>query len=142
MPLMPPYLEDVASTAQLYGVIASLMATQIGKYSYKINGIDHSVDAIYVVKNRDADPPREWKRTGIETLIYEPQINGRDYLGATGLDQIFEIKVIQHDRSSTLGEAKSTLLIGLPFFKQRSHLGLNNQDSEELNLFQTQTHLG
>jgi hypothetical protein len=142
MPLTPPYLDDIASTADLHGAISLLMANQIGEYTYKVNGIAQAVEAIYVVSNRDTDPPREWQRSGIEILIYEPKISGHDYLGGTGLDQIFEIKVIQHDRSTSLGNAKSTLLTGLPMFKERSHLGSNAQDCEELNLYQAQTHIG
>jgi hypothetical protein len=142
MPLTPPYLDDIASTAELHQAVAAIMGSQIGEYSYKINGVAHTADAIYVVKNRDTDPPREWGRSGIEILIYEPKISGHNYLGATGLDQIFEIKVIQHDRSLNLANAKAALLVGLPLFGERSHLGSNAQDNEELNLFQVQTHLG
>jgi hypothetical protein len=141
MPLTPPYLDDIASTADLHRAIALLMASQIGQYTYKVNGVTETVEAIYVVSNRDTDPPREWHRSGIEILIYEPKISGRDYLGGTGLDQIFEIKVIQHDRSTTLGAAKSTLLTGLPMVKERSHLLGSAQQNEELNLYQVQTHL-
>jgi hypothetical protein len=142
MPLQQTYLEDIASTAELHQAIATAMGNQIGEYSYKINGLGHAVEAIYVVQNRDTDPPRDWKRNGIEILIYEPKIGGHNYLGATGLDQIFEIKVIQHDRSTTLNAAKSALLVGLPMLLERSHLGANNQENEELNLYQVQTHLG
>jgi hypothetical protein len=142
MPLPQPYLEDIDSTAELYQTITVIMGSQIGKYSYKINGVAHTVDAIYVVKNRDTDPPREWERSGVEILIYEPKIGGHNYLGVTGLDQIFEIKVIQHDRSITLTNAKATLLVGLPLFGERSHLLADAQQQEELNLFQTQTHIG
>jgi hypothetical protein len=142
MPLPQPYLEDIGSTAELHQAIAAIMGSQIGKYSYKINGVAHAADAIYVVENRDTDPPREWGRSGIEILVYEPKIGGHNYLGVTGLDQIFEIKVIQHDRSTTLNTAKSALLVGLPMLLERSHLGINNQDDEELNLYQVQTHLG
>jgi hypothetical protein len=142
MPLPQPYLEDIGSTAELYQTITVIMGSQIGKYSYKINGVAHTVDAIYVVKNRDTDPPREWERSGVEILIYEPKIGGHNYLGVTGLDQIFEIKVIQHDRSTNLTNAKAALLTGLPMINERSHLSGDAQQQEELNLFQTQTHIG
>jgi hypothetical protein len=142
MPLPLPLLEDIGSVAELYDAIETVLGSQVGEYSYTIKGIAQTSPAIFVVENRDTDPPREWERTGIEVLIYQPTVQGHSYLGGTGLDWNYEIKVIQHDRSSNLINAKSTLLCGLPMFQERSHLGSNAQDQEELNLFQVQTHIG
>jgi hypothetical protein len=137
----PPIYESFSSAAEVVDAVETILGSQLGRYHYTINGLPQDSPAIFLVDNPDTDPPREWQREGIEVLVYEPSVRGHDYLGTTGLDIIYQIKVIQHDRTQKLFTAKSTLLTGLPF-KERSHLAATLQDQEELNLLHTQTQIG
>lgn len=143
------YLEFINKASEIHDYLTGKVSDYLGIYTYKINNVEHTQPAIFVVEHEDEERPEEWavepnRATGfhIEILILPPAVTAKHYLMATGLNEIYQIKAIQHGRSKNLYEAKAALVVSLPYFREKSHLPKNRQDKEELNLIHTQTSLG
>jgi hypothetical protein len=121
--------------AELVAHLQSVLAGTLGTYT-------PGTPALYVVRDRDTDPPPNWTATGLECLIYPPRGYPQQYFGGhSALELVTEIKIIQHDRSSSTIDARRVLTRSLDV-TLISETANNREGSEEVTFaFQHYEHL-
>lgn len=127
-----PLRDRFSSNSDLYSFLKDVVLKDyLGIYTYTINNVDTSIPSIYIVKDKDEDPPNEWERQpdpahplmgAIECLIFKPKIKPREYWMKNGIVTIYEFRLIQHDRSKDLTDVQTWITGEIPLAKQTSHL--------------------
>jgi hypothetical protein len=108
----------------------------LGTYSYTDpNNVQVSTPSIYVVRNYATDPPRNWKRVGLECLIFPAKPIGRPFFnGSAQITQSYDIRLIQHDRSKDTSLAYRAMLTAFNDCQYKSLITQNDELDEQLNL--------
>jgi hypothetical protein len=128
-----PLRDRFSGTGDLYSFLkAAVLQDYLGTYGYKVNGIPTTIPAIYIVKNRDKDPPTDWERSGIECLIFKPKLTAREYLTSNGVNTSYQFRLIQHDRSKDLNPAIEWIIRQLPAAIEESHLEATTDRAEQI----------
>jgi hypothetical protein len=128
-----PLRDRFSGTGDLYSHLKdAVLQDYLGKYLYEVNNVPTEIPAIYIVKNRDKDPPSEWTRSGIECLIFKPTLKPRQYLTSNGVVTGYRFRLIQHDRSQDLNPAKEWIIRQLPSAIEESHLDATIDRAEQL----------
>jgi hypothetical protein len=128
-----PLRDLFSGTGDLYSHLKLVVLQDyLGKYAYTVNKLPVEIPAIYIVKNRDKDPPTEWKRSGIECLIFKPNLKPRQYLTSNGVITGYRFRLIQHDRSKDLNLVKEWIIRQLSAAIEESHLEAEIDREEQL----------
>jgi hypothetical protein len=93
-----------------------------------------SLPALWVVKNFDTDPPRHYTRTGLECLIFSPEIIAQPLHHNAIAIELWRIRLIQHDRSNSTAAGYYALLSVFPDCQKESLLRADRDIDEQLNL--------
>jgi hypothetical protein len=108
------------------------IGTELGEY-------EPLVPAIWFVTNPDTDPPKNYRTSGLECLIFNPIPQAAKPLHHNAaLTEIWEIRLIQRDRTKSTSLAYRNLLAKYPDIFLDSHIRANRDNSEQLNLSITQ----
>jgi hypothetical protein len=135
-----PLRDQFSGAGDLYSHLKLVVLQDyLGKYAYKVSGVPTEIPAIYIVKNRDKDPPTEWERSGIECLIFTPRLKPRPYLVSNGVVMTCRFRLIQHDRSKDLNPVKEWIIRQLPAALEESHLEATIDRAEQLTCEITKT---
>lgn len=126
-PISPIDLEPLTNSNIRQRLIDAIGA-ELGNYELL-------VPAIWFVTNPDIDPPRNYRTSGLECLIFSPTPQAaRPLHHNAALTEIWEIRLIQHDRSKSTLLAYRALLAKHPGTYLDSHIRANRDNSEQLNL--------
>lgn len=126
-PILPADLEPLTEANVLPRLIAAI-GTELGEY-------EPSLPAAYLVRNPDTEPPKNYRTTGIELLVYIPNPQSAIPLHHNAaLPTFWEIKLIQYDRSRSLTKAYQNILARYPDCYLNSHIKANRDTNEQLNL--------
>lgn len=113
---------------------ALTLTNQLGTYTTTTE----SIPALWVVRNFDIDPPRHYTRTGLECLIFVPEIIATPLHHNAIASELWRIRLIQHDRSKSTAAAYLSLLAFFPDIQKESLLLADRDIDEQLNLIYTQ----
>jgi hypothetical protein len=126
-PILPIDLEPFTNSNIRQRLIDAI-GTELGEY-------EPLVPAIWFVTNPDTDPPKNYRTNGLECLIFNPTPQAAKPLHHNAaLTEIWEIRLIQRDRSKSTLPAYRNLLAKYPDIYLDSHIRANRDNSEQLNL--------
>lgn len=127
LPISPVDLEPLIETNVLPRLIAAI-GTELGEY-------EPGLPAAYLVYNPDTDPPKNFRTSGIEMLVYVPEPQSAIPLHHNAaLPTFWEIRLIQYNRSGCLLQAYQNILDRYPDAYLNSHLPADRDRNEQLNL--------
>lgn len=129
-PLSPEYLTGFKSLIDARTKISNVLTSYIGSYTTTTE----SIPALWVVKNLDTDPPRHYTRTGLECLIFSPEIIAQPLHHSAIATELWRIRLIQHDRSKSTAAGYYALLSAFPDCQKESLLRADRDIDEQLNL--------
>jgi hypothetical protein len=126
-PILPIDLEPFTNSNIRQRLIDAIGA-ELGEY-------EPLVPAIWFVTNPDTDPPKNYRTSGLECLIFNPTPQAAKPLHHNAaLNEIWEVRLIQRDRSKSTLPAYRALLAKYPGIYLDSHARSNRDNSEQLNL--------
>lgn len=126
-PILPIDLEQFTNS-NIRGRFIGALGVELGNYT-------SSIPAIWFVTNPDTDPPKNYRTSGLECLIFNPTPqSARPLHHNAALTEMWEIRLIQHDRLRSVLPAYKMLLAKYPDIYLDSHIRANRDTSEQLNL--------
>jgi hypothetical protein len=130
LPISPTNLNGFQGFLDARTQILDALGTTLGTYTDTPN----TYPAIYVVRNLDTDPPRHYKRTGLECLIFTPTATSNPLHHNALVNETWNLRLIQHDRNSSTLPAHYALLAHFPDLQRLSWLPADRDIHEQLNL--------
>jgi hypothetical protein len=134
LPISPANLQGFQSLIDARTKIFNAISPNLGTYSTA----QQSIPALWVVRDLDTDPPRHYTRTGLECLIFPPEIIAQPLHHNAIASEIWRIRLIQHDRSKSTAAGYLALLVAFPDIQKESLLRADRDIDEQLNLIYTQ----
>jgi hypothetical protein len=105
----------MAKPVELRSKIIRVMGAELGQYRKPDNS---TTPACIVIKDRDNDPPRDWKCTGVAAFIDRTANHAPKALFQGVLDQhAFMVELVQFDRTQALEDAITSLFCGFQRIK-------------------------
>lgn len=126
-PILPINLEPLLEINVRSRLIAAI-GTELGNYAA-------GIQACYLVRNPDTDPPKNYRTTGLECLIFvpTPQTASPLHHNAT-LTTLWDIRLIQRDRNKSCLKAYQNILSEYPDCYLSSYFRANRDLDEQMNL--------
>ena len=119
----------IVNGKDLVSRLTSILASVLGIYTAKPPTVP-PLPAIWLINDTRIDPPSDYIPQGLECLIYQGYGFGQPLGNNAVLDEIFKVRLIQHDRSKRTIEAYQLILARIPDAR-RSELNLANRDTKE-----------
>jgi hypothetical protein len=134
LPLLPADLEPITE-ANIRTRLVTALGSELGEYEL-------GLPAIYLVRNPESDPPKNYRTTGIECLVFRPDPQSPTPLHHNAaLPEIWDIRLLQRDRSGSLLAAYQAILNYFPDCLLNSHIQANRDIDEQLNLSLSQVEI-
>jgi hypothetical protein len=113
--------------------IAAQLVDDLGLYTAPDGS---TVPAIYLVNNVDVDPPRDWKISGIECLVFRniDRVPQACFGGVADKYQV-AVNLIQHSKSQSLNNAIEVLFSHWQRIRVAWHRPQTEEDFEQIKLF-------
>jgi hypothetical protein len=126
-PILPINLEPITEANVRSRMIAAI-GSELGEY-------ETGLPAIYIVRNSDVSPPKNYRANGLECLIFVPTPKSPQPLHHNAaLFEFWEIRLIQRDRNKSCLAAYKNILANYPDCYLNSSISANRDLDEQINL--------
>jgi hypothetical protein len=110
--------------------ILAAISSALGTYGSAAS----TVPSIWIVRNTDTEPPSGLKRRGLECLLFPPVPDAIPLHNSAMLQKRWRIRLIQHDRASSILDGYQQLLKTYPQLKTEGWLEQTTELDEQINL--------
>lgn len=124
-------ISDFVDLNDFKAKILAAISPELGTYTA---GTAPPMPAIWIVRNIDVDPPRNLQRQGLECLLFPPIPSGVPLHNAAILQHRWRIRLIQHDRASSIHGGYKAILKIYPQLKNEGWLSQSTELDEQINL--------
>ena len=126
-PISPTLLSPFTNSNIRERLITAL-GSELGEYQ-------PGLPAIYFVSNPDTDPPKHYRTSGLECLIFDPQPQSPKPLHHNAaLVETWGVRLIQRDRKRSVLDAYQSVLADYPDISIDSHIPANRDTDEQINI--------
>jgi hypothetical protein len=130
-PISPSNLEGFTGEADARVKLLDALGAELGSYG---DGVD-TLPGIWVVVDADVDPPRHFTRSGLECLVFAPEVLGTVPLCHNAIAiEVWRIRLIQHDRKASTLAGYLAILAAFPDCHQDSWFAADRDINEQMNL--------